>query len=137
MSSEVIGLIGIAVLFFFLALRMYIGMAMALVGFLGLWCLVGFEAGSSILGLTPMSEGSSYTLSVIPLFVLMGQFAFLSGVSRDIYKTVYAWMGHFRGGLAMATIVACGGFAAICGSSLGHWGNHGHGCHSRDGQIQL
>ena len=118
MSSEVIGLIGIAVLFFFLALRMYIGMAMALVGFLGLWMLVGFEAGSSILGLTPMSEGSSYTLSVIPLFVLMGQFAFLSGVSRDIYKTVYAWMGHFRGGLAMATIVACGGFAAICGSSL-------------------
>ncbi len=118
MSSELIGLVGIVALFFFLALRMYIGIAMALVGFLGLWCLVGFQAGSSILGLTPLSEGSSYTLSVIPLFVLMGQFAFLSGISRDIYRTVNVWMGHMRGGLAMATIVACAGFAAICGSSL-------------------
>ncbi|MFP3929223.1 MAG: TRAP transporter large permease, partial [Desulfobacteraceae bacterium] len=70
------------------------------------------------LGITPLAEGSSYTLSVIPLFVLMGQFAFMSGISRDIYKTVYTWMGHLRGGLAMATIVACSGFAAICGSSL-------------------
>jgi len=118
MSSELIGILGIVALFVLLALRMYIGMAMALIGFLGLWMLVGLQAGASILGLTPLSEGSSYTLSVIPLFVLMGQFAFLSGVSRDIYKTVYAWMGHFRGGLAMATIVACAGFAAICGSSL-------------------
>jgi TRAP-type C4-dicarboxylate transport system permease large subunit len=48
----------------------------------------------------------------------MGQFAFVSGISTDIYKTVYTWMGHFRGGLAMATIIACAGFAAICGSSL-------------------
>jgi len=118
MSSEFIGILGILALFVLLALRMYIGMAMALVGFLGLWVLVGYHAGSSILGLTPFSEGTSYTLSVIPLFVLMGQFAFVSGISRDIYQTVYAWMGHFRGGLAMATIVACAGFAAICGSSL-------------------
>ncbi len=118
MSTELIGVLGIIALFVLLALRMYIGMAMALIGFLGLWWMVGWQAGSSILGLTPMSEGSSYTLSVIPLFVLMGQFAFLSGISRDIYKTVYAWMGHLRGGLAMATIVACAGFAAICGSSL-------------------
>jgi len=118
MSTELIGILGILALFALLALRMYIGIAMALIGFLGLWCLVGFGPGSSILGLTPFSEGSSYTLSVIPLFVLMGQFAFLSGVSGDIYKTVHAWMGHFRGGMAMATIVACAGFAAICGSSL-------------------
>ena len=72
----------------------------------------------SILGMTPLAEGSSYTLSVIPLFVLMGQFAFISGISSDIYKAVYAWMGRFRGGLAMATICACAGFAAVCGSSL-------------------
>jgi tripartite ATP-independent transporter DctM subunit len=118
MSSEMIGILGIALLFVLLALRMYIGMAMALVGFLGLCFIVGMPAGISILGITPLAEGSSYTLSVIPLFVLMGQFAFVSGISSDIYKTVYAWMGHFRGGLAMATILACSGFAAVCGSSL-------------------
>ena len=118
MSSEVIGVIGILVMFIFLASGMYIGMAMALVGFLGLYFIVGIDAAISILGITPLTEGSSYTLSVIPLFVLMGQFAFLSGISTDIYKTVYAWMGRFRGGLAMATIMACGGFAAVCGSSL-------------------
>jgi C4-dicarboxylate transporter, DctM subunit len=118
MSSEMIGILGIALLFVLLALRMYIGMAMALVGFLGLCTLVGAKAGINILGITPLAEGSSYTLSVIPLFVLMGQFAFLSGISTDIYRTVYAWMGHFRGGMAMATVVACSGFAAVCGSSL-------------------
>jgi C4-dicarboxylate transporter DctM subunit len=118
MNPELTGILGILLMFLLLALRMYIGMAMALVGFLGLWFLIGFDAGISILGITPLAEGSSYTLSVIPLFVLMGQFAFVSGISTDIYKTVYTWMGHLRGGLAMATILACAGFAAICGSSL-------------------
>jgi tripartite ATP-independent transporter DctM subunit len=118
MSTEIIGVIGILVMFIFLASGMYIGMAMALIGFLGLYFILGMESAISILGITPLTEGSSYTLSVIPLFVLMGQFAFLSGISTDIYKTVYAWMGRFRGGLAMATVMACGGFAAICGSSL-------------------
>ena len=118
MSPEIIGLLGILIMFIFLALGMYIGMAMALIGFLGLCILVGLDSGLSILGITPLAEGSSYTLSVIPLFVLMGQFAFISGISTDIYKTVYAWMGRFRGGLAMATVCACAGFAAVCGSSL-------------------
>ena len=118
MSPELIGVLGILLMFIFLALKMYIGMAMALVGFLGLCLIVGFERGINILGITPFAEASSYTLSVIPLFVLMGQFAFISGISTDIYKTVYTWMGHCRGGLAMATILACAGFAAVCGSSL-------------------
>ena len=118
MSPGMIGILGILCLFVLLAFRMYIGMAMALVGFIGLCGLVGIDAGIHILGITPLAEGSSYTLSVIPLFVLMGQFAFISGISADIYKTVYAWMGHLRGGLAMATIMACSGFAAVCGSSL-------------------
>ena len=118
MSPEMIGLLGILCLFVLLAIKMYIGLAMALVGFIGLSTLVGLDAGIHILGITPLAEGSSYTLSVIPLFVLMGQFAFISGISTDIYKTVYAWMGHFRGGLAMATVMACAGFAAVCGSSL-------------------
>ena len=118
MSSEIIGLIGIVGLASLLALRMYIGLAMALVGFIGLSFLVGLDAGIHILGITPLAEGSSYTLSVIPLFVLMGQFAYISGISADIYRTVYCWMGQYRGGLAMATVMACAGFAAVCGSSL-------------------
>jgi tripartite ATP-independent transporter DctM subunit len=118
MSPEIIGILGILLMFILLAFGMYIGMAMALVGFLGLCVIVGVDSGINILGITPLAEGSSYTLSVIPLFVLMGQFAFNSGISTDIYKTVYAWMGRFRGGLAMATVCACAGFAAVCGSSL-------------------
>jgi C4-dicarboxylate transporter DctM subunit len=118
MSAEWIGILGIVLMFVLLAMGMYIGIAMSLVGLLGLCLLVGWPAGSSILGITPLAEGSSYTLSVIPLFVLMGQFAFRSGISSDIFKSVYTWLGHLRGGLAMATIMACSGFAAICGSSL-------------------
>lgn len=118
MSTEMIGVLGIVLLFVLLALKMYIGIAMALVGFLGLAYIADIDVGLSILSIVPLEEGSSYTLSVIPLFILMGQFAFISGISRDIYKTVYAWMGHFRGGLAMATVIACAGFAAVCGSSL-------------------
>lgn len=118
MSAEWIGILGIFLMLALLSMGMYIGIAMSLVGMLGLCLLVGWPAGSSILGITPLAEGSSYTLSVIPLFVLMGQFAFRSGISSDIFKSVYAWLGHLRGGLAMATIMACSGFAAICGSSL-------------------
>jgi C4-dicarboxylate transporter DctM subunit len=118
MSPELIGVIGIVFLFILLALRLYIGMTMALIGFIGVSWIINFKAGFNLMGITPWAEGSSYTLSVIPLFILMGQFAFVSGISQDIYKAVYNWMGHLRGGLAMATIVACSGFAAVCGSSL-------------------
>jgi tripartite ATP-independent transporter DctM subunit len=97
---------------------MDIGIAMALVGFLGMCVISDLQSALYILSITPLAESKSYTLSVIPLFILMGQFAFASGISRDIYNTVHTWMGRFRGGLAMATIMACGGFAAVCGSSL-------------------
>ena len=118
MSSELIGLVGVILLFVFLAFKMHIGVAMALIGFAGVSFIVNLKAGLNLLGLVPWTEGSSYSLSVIPLFVLMGQFAFVSGISQDIYKAVNDWMGHLRGGLAMATIVACAMFAAVCGSSL-------------------
>jgi C4-dicarboxylate transporter, DctM subunit len=118
MSTEMIGVMGILALFVLLAFRMYIGLALALVGFVGVSFIVGLRAGLNLLGMVPWAEGTSYSMSVIPLFVLMGQFAFVSGISQDIYKAVHHWIGHFRGGLSMATIVACSGFAAICGSSL-------------------
>lgn len=118
MSTEMTGVVGILLLFVFLALRTHIGVALSLIGFGGISYIIDMDAGLNLLGMVPWEEGSSYTLSVIPLFILMGQFAFSSGISQDIYKAVHNWMGHLRGGLAMATIVACSGFAAVCGSSL-------------------
>ncbi len=118
MSSEFIGLIGIILLFLLFCMRMHIGLAMALVGFIGFSALTRFSVGFRLLGTVPYTTGSTYSFSIIPLFVLMGQFAYVSGLSKDIYKAVYKWFGQLSGGLAMATIVGCAGFAAICGSSL-------------------
>lgn len=118
MSPVLVGIIGILFLFFLLALRMQIGFCMALVGFLGFAVLGSFESGFSILGMEPFKIGSSYGLTVIPLFILMGQFANYSKMAFEVYETVYRWIGFLPGGLSMATIGACGGFAAISGSSL-------------------
>jgi hypothetical protein len=137
MSPETIGILGIVVLFVFLASGMYIGIAMGLVGFMGLCLLAGFPAGSSILGLVPLAEGSSYTLSVIPLFVLMGQFAFLSGISTDIYKAVYAWLGRFRGGAGHGQHRRMLRFRGHMRVLPGHRRDHGDGGHPRDEKIQL
>ena len=118
MDPSLIGILGICALFFLLAIRMYIGLAMLVTGFLGYCLMMGIPAGLSLLNLVPYSAGSSYTLTVIPLFVLMGQFAYVSGISGDIYKAVYSWIGKYAGGLSMATVIGCAGFAAVSGSSL-------------------
>ncbi|MBW1862353.1 MAG: TRAP transporter large permease, partial [Deltaproteobacteria bacterium] len=118
MSVELIGVIGIALLFLLLCMRMYIGIVMALIGFLGFGLLTDFETAVSLFGVVPYSTAHAYTFTVLPLFVLMGQFAFHSGISADIYRTVDSWFGQLPGGLAMATIVGCAFFGAICGSSL-------------------
>lgn len=117
MSPLTVGVIGVAVLILLLLSRMPVGFVMALVGFGGFSYLVSVEGGLSIVGKDIYSTFSSYSLTVIPLFVLMGQFAFNSGVSRRLYNAAYKWLGHMRGGLAMATIGACAGFAAVSGSS--------------------
>lgn len=118
MSAIVTGFVGIIILFLLLAMRMQIGFAMALVGFVGFTLLNSFEAGMGVLGMQPMDASASYTLSVIPLFLLMGQFANHSGMGADIYRMLYRWIGFLPGGLAMATVGACACFAAISGSSL-------------------
>ncbi len=118
MSPLVVGILGIGVLFILLALRMQIGFAMCFVGFGGFLVLSNFEAALGILGLEPFQTTAHYTLSVIPLFMLMGQFANHSKLGSEIYNTAYKWVGHFPGGLAMATIGACAMFSAISGSSL-------------------
>jgi tripartite ATP-independent transporter DctM subunit len=89
-----------------------------MVGFLGFTVLVSFTSSFSILGMEPFKTGTSYSLTVIPLFMLMGQFANYSGMGFEIYQTVHRWIGFLPGGLSMATVGACAGFAAISGSSL-------------------
>jgi len=118
MNPVTIGVLGILLLFLFLALRMQIGLGMALVGFLGFAVLVSLKPAFILVGMEPYKIGTNYGLTVIPLFILMGQFASYSNMGREIYGTVYRWIGSLPGGLAMATIGACGGFAAISGSSL-------------------
>lgn len=118
MSPLLIGILGIIALFVLLALRMQIGFAMAIIGFGGFAVLSSFDSGLAILGFEPYQTASSYTLSVIPLFMLMGQFANHSNLGTEIYGTVNKWIGFLPGGLAMATVGACAMFAAISGSSL-------------------
>ncbi len=118
MSPLTVGVIGIFFLFLLLALRMQIGFSMALVGFLGFAVLSSLSSSFAIMGMEPFKIGAAYSLTVIPLFILMGQFANHSKMGFEIYQTVYRWIGFLPGGLSMATIGACGGFAAISGSSL-------------------
>lgn len=118
MSPTAAGLAGMAALLALLFLRMPIGIAMALVGALGIAVLNSTDAALHVLGSYPYSHGAVQALSVIPLFVLMGNFAVMSGMSSDLFTAAYAWMGHRRGGLASATVLACAGFAALSGSSV-------------------
>ncbi|MFW2367978.1 MAG: TRAP transporter large permease [Desulforhopalus sp.] len=118
MNPVLIGVLGIILLFILFALRMQIGFAMALVGFLGFFALNSFESAIGVLGIEPFKASANYTLSVIPLFMLMGQFANHSGMGAEVYRALYRWIGFLPGGLAMATVGACACFAAISGSSL-------------------
>ncbi len=117
MSPEVTGIVGIGVLILLFLLRVPIAFAMALVGLVGFTYLSGPEAALSILARDFFEQFTSYPLSVIPMFILMGSFAFAAGISRRLYETAYNWVGQFRGGLTIATVLGCSGFAAICGSS--------------------
>jgi C4-dicarboxylate transporter, DctM subunit len=117
MSPVITGIVGIGVLLLLLAAGMPLGFSMALVGFLGYSYLVNVPAALSHLSSTPFGVGSDYVLSVLPLFILMGHFAFDSGISQDLYDASYKWLGQYRGGIAYATIGACAMFAAISGSS--------------------
>ena len=117
MSSAVIGLIGIGALLLLFLFRMPVAFAMAFVGVAGFAYLAHPGAALGTLARDIFEQFSSYPLSVIPMFILMGSFAFASGISKRLYETAYTWVGHLRGGLTMATVLACSGFAAICGST--------------------
>jgi tripartite ATP-independent transporter DctM subunit len=117
MDPTTVGVIGLVVLVIALFSRMPVGFVMALIGFLGFSYLVSLEGGLRLFAKDIFVIFGSYSLTVIPLFILMGQIAFHAGISRRLYDSAYTFLGHFPGGLAMATIGACAGFAAICGST--------------------
>jgi C4-dicarboxylate transporter, DctM subunit len=112
-----IGVLVIALLFLLFALGLEIGFAMALAGFIGFAAIVNLDAALNLVAKDIFSVLSSYSLTVIPLFVLMGQLGASGGVARNLYNAAYKFMGHVPGGLAIGTVVAATAFKAICGSS--------------------
>jgi C4-dicarboxylate transporter DctM subunit len=118
MDTAMVGLIGIGSLFLLMFANVHLGFAMGMVGFLGCVYIMGLQGALGMVKHIPYSAAGNSTMSVIPLFLLMGQFAFHSGMVEEFYYNMHRWLGHLRGGLAMATFGACAGFAAICGTSL-------------------
>ncbi len=117
-SPIMAGILGTIFLILLLFAGMHIGIAMGLMGFLGMAYVSGLKAGLIMMGTSPFSTVSSHGFSVIPLFMLMGVFCFYSGLIKDLYFTMHRWLGQLPGGLAMATVGGCAGFAAVCGSSV-------------------
>jgi C4-dicarboxylate transporter, DctM subunit len=118
MSTDAVAIIGFLVLFALMLLRVPVGMAMGLVGVTGFGYIVGGAPTLKMIGQTSMRTVTDYTFGVIPMFLLMGAFVTVSGMSRELFRAANTWLGHLRGGLGFATILACGGFAAISGSSV-------------------
>ncbi len=118
MNETVIGTAGIAVLLVLLILRIPVAFAMFVVGFIGIWVLNGWNAAMGLLASETFTLASKPELVVVPLFILMGNVASTTGMSRQLYEAAYAFVGSIRGGLASATVIGCGGFAALSGSSV-------------------
>src|SRR3982074_2460658 len=118
MSTDTVAILGFVALFALMLLRVPVGMAMGLVGVTGFGYLNGFSPPLKLVGQTSMRTVTDYTFGVIPMFLLMGTFVSNSGMSRELFRAANGFVGHLRGGLGIATVAACGGFAAICGSSV-------------------
>jgi C4-dicarboxylate transporter, DctM subunit len=118
LSTDAIAILGFVTLFALMLLRVPVGMAMGLVGVTGYSWIVGPGPALKLVGQTSMRTVTDYTFGVIPMFMLMGALVSVSGVSRELFKAANSMIGHLRGGMGVATVLACGGFAAICGSSV-------------------
>ena len=110
--------LGLALLLGLIFAGVPIAFALAGIGLAGVISIIGIDPALAMLGQVYFDSGRSYTLSVVPLFLLMGNFIVQSGIASELYDAANAWLRHRKGGLAMATIVACGGFSSVCGSSL-------------------
>ena len=118
MSADAVAILGFVSLFALMLLRVPVGMAMGLVGVSGYAYLTGGGPALKLIGQTSMRTVTDYQFGVIPMFLLMGAFVSNSGVSRELFRAANTVVGHWRGGLGLATVFACGGFAAISGSSV-------------------
>ncbi|MPY69103.1 MAG: TRAP transporter large permease subunit [Alphaproteobacteria bacterium] len=118
MSNIELGVLLFGAMMLLIVLRMPIAISMMLCGMFGFAMIAGWQPMIGLLSEAPFSRVASNELTVIPLFVLMGQFATEGGISQALYRAARAWLGHFRGGIAMATIGGCAAFGAICGSSV-------------------
>jgi tripartite ATP-independent transporter DctM subunit len=118
MSPDAVAVIGFLALFALMLLRVPVGIAMGLVGLVGFGYLAAPEPALKLLAQSPIRTATAGEFAVIPMFLLMGALASTSGMSRELFRAANSFLGHFRGGLGIATIAACGGFAAICGSSV-------------------
>src|SRR5690242_6157699 len=118
MSTDAVAILGFVALFVLMLLRVPVGMAMGLVGLTGFGYLGGGAPALKIIGHTSMRTVTDYTFGVIPMFLLMGAIVSNSSMSRELFRAANAFVGHFKGGLGIATIAACAGFAAIAGSSV-------------------
>ena len=117
MDRETIAITGFAALFVLLFIRVPVGLAMMIVGATGIY-MIRPPAALPVISGEIFAEASNYPLTILPLFILMGNLAGVSGMSRDLYDAAHSWFGHMKGGLASATIVGCAGFSALSGSSL-------------------
>ena len=117
MDPVTISVIGVIVLIILLVMGMNIGISMMTVGFFGFMSIRGFGPALNLFKGIPFTQATNYSFTVIPLFILMGQFAYFSGMSSGLYDMCQKWFGNLKGGLAMATVAACAGFSAICGST--------------------
>jgi len=118
MTPDLIAIAGFAALFAMMLIRVPIGIAMGLVGVFGFAGVVGLGPALNLLAQSPIRVVTDFNLSLIPFFVLMGVLATNSGMSSELFRAGQRWLGQFRGGMALSTIGACAGFAAICGSSV-------------------
>lgn len=118
MSPALVGILGFGAVLALMLLRVPVAVAMGLVGAAGFLLLQGWDGLAYVMGSSPFESVFPYSLSVVPLFVMMGVFATYAGLSRQLYDAAYAFLGHFRGGLALATIGACAAFGSICGSAI-------------------
>jgi len=118
LNTDLVAGIGFVSLFALMLLRVPVGMAMGLVGVTGYGYLIGMEPALKMVGQTVMRTVTDQSFAVIPMFMLMGALVSVSGISRELFRAANAFLGHLRGGLGVATVLACGGFAAICGSSV-------------------
>lgn len=117
MSLSFIALVGIGLLFILILFQFPISFSMLLVGFIGILYVASFDSAINMLTADLWGQLASYNLSVIPLFILMGEVIYRSGITQSLFKTAHNWIGHFKGGMASTTILASAGFATISGSN--------------------